>query len=172
MAPGTKYTTGINLSDENLIKVHTIGDTWLSDSVIINVTAEEGVNYIGFGTETGSASNAVYIDNVVFTEVTDSVINVSFNTNGGNDIAPVQGLIGEPYFVFDLTTYDKGADYARMPQHLIFGSAYGSTGYGADVIEDDAPLIRSIIMDYVRIYQTNEFDKNSAASSPVMSSHP
>lgn len=65
---------------------------------------------------------------------------------------------GEPYFVFDLTTYEKGADYTRMPQHLIFGSAYGSTGYGADVIEDDAPLISSIIMDYVRIYQTNEFD--------------
>jgi len=65
---------------------------------------------------------------------------------------------GEPYFVFDLTKYEKGADFTRMPQHLIFGSAYGSTGYGADVIKDDAPLISSIIMDYVRIYQTNEFE--------------
>ncbi len=97
----TPYTSGLKLSQVNLAKVTNMGDTWLSDSIVINVTADEGVKNIGFGAQTGSASNAVYIDNVVFTEVTDSAVNLSFNTNGGNDIAPVQGLIGETITVAD-----------------------------------------------------------------------
>jgi len=100
----TDYTSGLKLSGVNLAKVTASGDTWLSDSIIINVTSETGVKNIGFGAECGgttSTSYPVYIDNVVFTEIKDEIINLSFDTQGGNDIPAVMGIIGETITVAD-----------------------------------------------------------------------
>lgn len=97
----TDYTSGLKLSGVNLAKVTTSGDTWLSDSIIINVTSETGVKNIGFGAETVSGNSGVYLDNVVFTQVKEEYVNLTFDTQGGNDIPAVMGIIGETITVAD-----------------------------------------------------------------------
>ncbi len=43
----------------------------------------------------------IFLDDIQFIDISDSIVEVSFNTDGGTDIAPVQGLIGETITVVD-----------------------------------------------------------------------
>ena len=66
-------------------------------------------------------------------------------------------LDGDEYYTMDLTDYKYGTAFTRQPQFLIIGASYGAPAYGPAVYPKDIPLISSIEVDYVRVYQTDTY---------------
>jgi len=74
---------------------------------------------------------------------------------------------GDEYYTMDLTDYKYGTAFTRQPQYLIIGASYGAPAYGPAVYPKDIPLISSIEVDYVRIYQTDIYkDSNIMWKTP------
>lgn len=65
---------------------------------------------------------------------------------------------GEVYFELDLQTLHYGNDFTRQAVPWMIGIAYGAVNYGPASIEDNAPKLGNIVVDYMRIYQSDMYD--------------
>lgn len=148
-----------NFGDENLITCHV--HDWFNDTAI-NGSQISGHNSI---TGTKNYSNSRW----------------NYESDDGKTLAdgfhlysirwtPYEiafALDGDEYYTMDLTDYKYGVAFTSQPQFLIIGASYGASTYGPVIYPKEIPLISSIEVDYVRIYQTDIYkDENIMWKTP------